>query len=436
MRSLRIFYCEDDHSSGQLVIASRESQYKILHFHHGGLERLAGIFEDWTFLAQPKHRKKSESDASCRQFTVIRPYLPDGHSHPEEGAYDVVDEDTWRRHMNERGQILDDYQLRKVIFFAGLNPSLRQEMWPFLLKYFPYSSTFEEREQIRNDKYIEYQDIRKHRDNMKEEDQREFWRTVQCTIEKDVVRTDRSHPYFKGDDNPNIDVLKNILLNYAMAHPHYGYTQGMSDLLAPVLIEVQNEVDAYWCFVGLMQKTIFVTSPKDIDMDKQLMYLRELLRLMLLRFYQHLQNVQDGMELLFCHRWILLCFKREFPEADTLRMWEACWAHYQTDYFHLFIAVALISVYGEDVVQQDLPADETLLHFSSLAMHMNVHVILKKARGLLHQFRTLPKIPCTLEGLCTRCGAGMWDSGHVPTVECVGNHPNDLCPYGGKMPAS
>ena len=55
-----------------------------------------------------------------------------------------------------------------------------------------------------------------------------------------------------------------------MAHPTYGYTQGMSDLLAPVLAEVQNEADAYWCFVGLMQKTIFVSSPKDLDMDKQL----------------------------------------------------------------------------------------------------------------------------------------------------------------------
>jgi len=65
-----------------------------------------------------------------------------------------------------------------------------------------------------------------------------------------------------------------------------------------------------------------------------------------------------------------------------------------------------------------------------------LHCISFQARGLLHQFRTLPKIPCTLEGLCTRCGAGMWDSGHVPTVECVGNHPNDLCPYGGKVPAS
>ena len=68
-------------------------------------------------------------------------------------------------------------------------------------------------------------------------------------------------------------VHRNILLNYAVAHPHYGYTQGMSDLLAPLLVEIQHEADAYWCFEGLMQKTIFVSSPKDIDMDKQLVRL-------------------------------------------------------------------------------------------------------------------------------------------------------------------
>ncbi|XP_039969925.1 uncharacterized protein LOC120781756 isoform X3 [Bactrocera tryoni] len=41
MRSLRLFFNDDNCTSGQLVISSRESQYKILHFHHGGLDHLA-----------------------------------------------------------------------------------------------------------------------------------------------------------------------------------------------------------------------------------------------------------------------------------------------------------------------------------------------------------------------------------------------------------
>ncbi|XP_013399258.1 TBC1 domain family member 16-like [Lingula anatina] len=429
MRSLRLFYNEDTCTSGQFVIASRESQYKILHFHHGGLDKLAEVLEDWNLFREKKDKGKKDVYGQIKQFSVMRPELDTEECHPEEGVYGVLNEDTWKQHMAEAGQIVDDYQLRKVIFFGGLDPALRHEAWPFLLQFYPFDSTFDEREHIRNDKYIEYQGIRKKRESMTPAEQEQFWRGVQCTVEKDVVRTDRSNPYFMGEDNPNIDVLKSILLNYAVQHPKMGYTQGMSDLLAPVLAEVQHEADAYWCFEGLMQKTIFVSSPKDVDMDKQLEYLRELLRLMQPKFYHHLRTVQDGMELLFCHRWILLCFKREFPEADALRIWEACWAHYQTDYFHLFICVAIIAVYGADVVEQKLPADEMLLHFSSLAMHMRGNVILRKARGLLHQFRALPKIPCTLHGLCSLCGPGMWDSGHVPTVECTGNHGDNICPH-------
>ena len=74
-----------------------------------------------------------------------------------------------------------------------------------------------------------------------------------------------------------------------MAHPGYGYTQGMSDLLAPLLAEIQNEADAYWCFVGLMQNTIFVSSPKDIDMDKQLVSVMSFfIPVMQIRFNVHM----------------------------------------------------------------------------------------------------------------------------------------------------
>lgn len=50
MRSLRLFFNDDNCTCGQLVVASRESQYKILHFHHGGLDHLAQVLHRWHSL--------------------------------------------------------------------------------------------------------------------------------------------------------------------------------------------------------------------------------------------------------------------------------------------------------------------------------------------------------------------------------------------------
>lgn len=58
-----------------------------------------------------------------------------------------------------------------------------------------------------------------------------------------------------------------------------------------------------------------------------------------------------------------------------------------------------------------------------------------QARCLLHQFRTLPTIPCTLDGLCLLCAPGMWDSGHVPAVRCVGGHEDGVCPSNTDSPS-
>lgn len=50
MRSLRLFFNDNSCTCGQLVVASRESQYKILHFHHGGLDHLAQVLHQWHSL--------------------------------------------------------------------------------------------------------------------------------------------------------------------------------------------------------------------------------------------------------------------------------------------------------------------------------------------------------------------------------------------------
>lgn len=124
------------------------------------------------------------------------------------------------------------------------------------------------------------------------------------------------------------------------------------------------------------------------------------------------------------------CLKREFPMEVALMMWEACWVNYLTDHFHLFLCLSIMCVYADDVIAQGLRTDEMLLHFSSLAMYMDGILILRKARGLLHQFRQLDRLPCTLAGLCKQCGPGMWDSSHDPVIECVGHGLNEKCPHG------
>lgn len=429
MRSLRLFFSDLASTRGQLVVASRQCQYKILHFHHGGLERLASVLQQWSLLTV----REASDDLPYKHFMVCRPAVNESDLHPEEGTVREVNEEDWNDMLNPVGQLEDDLPLRKAIFLGGLAPSLRKTVWPFLLHCYSFQSTAAEREHIQQIRRHEYHQITCRRLGLEGSARERFFRNIQCVVEKDVIRTDRANPYYAGESNPHVEIMKNILLNYAVYNASLGYTQGMSDLLAPVLAEIEDEADAFWCFVGLMQRGMFVCTPTDSDMERNLSYLRELMREMVPEFFAHLMKHTDATELLFCHRWILLCFKREFPEAVALRMWEACWSNYLTDYFHLFLCLAIVSAYADDVIAQDLRTDEMLLHFSSLAMFMDGDLILRKARGLLYKFRERPVIPCTLAGLCQLCGTGMWDSAHVPTVVCRGTGlcPQEPCPYRG-----
>jgi len=62
--------------------------------------------------------------------------------------------------------------------------------------------------------------------------------------------------YFKGDDSPGLDTLRNILMTYMMYNFNLGYVQGMSDILAPILMEVQDEIHAFWLFVKFMERIV------------------------------------------------------------------------------------------------------------------------------------------------------------------------------------
>ena len=51
------------------------------------------------------------------------------------------------------------------------------------------------------------------------------FRERKTQIEKDVNRTDRTHPFFAGDGNRNVELLQDILMTYIMYDFDLGYVQ-------------------------------------------------------------------------------------------------------------------------------------------------------------------------------------------------------------------
>ncbi|CAL5434278.1 unnamed protein product [Camellia sinensis] len=54
----------------------------------------------------------------------------------------------WLTFIDSEGRIIDSKALRKRIFYGGVDPGLRKEVWPFLLGYHAYDSTSAEREYL------------------------------------------------------------------------------------------------------------------------------------------------------------------------------------------------------------------------------------------------------------------------------------------------
>uniref|UniRef100_A0A162AA08 Rab-GAP TBC domain-containing protein n=1 Tax=Daucus carota subsp. sativus TaxID=79200 RepID=A0A162AA08_DAUCS len=162
----------------------------------------------------------------------------------------------WECFLDPEGRVLDEKALRKRIFYGGVEHPLRKEVWTLLLGYHGHDSTYAEREYMMAVKKTEYETIKLQWQSISAEQAKRFtkFRERKGLIDKDVVRTDRSLSFYEGDDNPNVNVLRDILLTYSFYNFDLGYCQGMSDLLSPILYIMQDESEAFWCFVSLMER--------------------------------------------------------------------------------------------------------------------------------------------------------------------------------------
>ncbi|XP_077745945.1 TBC1 domain family member 25 isoform X1 [Canis aureus] len=231
-------------------------------------------------------------------------------------------------YLNHEGQLSRPEELRLRIYHGGVEPSLRKVVWRYLLNVYPDGLTGRERMDYMKRKSREYEQLKSEWAQRASPEDLEF---IRSTVLKDVLRTDRAHPYYAGpEDGPHLRALHDLLTTYAVTHPQVSYCQGMSDLASPILAVMDHEGHAFVCFCGIMKRLAANFHPDGRAMATKFAHLKLLLRHADPDFYQYLQEA-GADDLFFCYRWLLLELKREFAFDDALRMLEVTWSSLPPD---------------------------------------------------------------------------------------------------------
>lgn len=75
----------------------------------------------------------------------------------------------------------------------------------------------------------------------------------------------------------NLTSLRNIIGSYVWMHADMGYSQGMCDLVAPLLVVMGDEAATYSCYLQLMESAIKLFPP-NLAMNTHLANLQSLLQ--------------------------------------------------------------------------------------------------------------------------------------------------------------
>jgi len=152
----------------------------------------------------------------------------------------------------------------------------------------------------------------------------------------DVLRTDRSMVFYENKEN--LSKLWDILAVYAWIDKEVGYCQGMSDLCSPMIVLLNDEADAFWCFERLMRRLRgnFRCTQQSVGVENQLQHLASIIQVLDPKLHDHLETLGGG-DYLFAFRMFMVLFRRELSFGDSLYLWEMMWAlEYDPDIFFTY----------------------------------------------------------------------------------------------------
>uniref|UniRef100_A0A671V9Y9 Small G protein signaling modulator 2 n=1 Tax=Sparus aurata TaxID=8175 RepID=A0A671V9Y9_SPAAU len=344
--------------------------------------------------------------AYCRHLSTVRTHLSALVNHnivPPDRPCEAsggLSKEVWSKYQKDCKNY-KELELLRLVYYGGVQHDIRKEVWPFLLGHYKFGMGKKDMNQVQHTHTFKFSlNFKKQSmiytlsltnvDSKVFSVQIELLDTVALNlhrIDKDVQRCDRNYYYFT---TANLEKLRNIMCSYVWEHLEMGYVQGMCDLLAPLMVILDDECLAYSCFTQLM-KRMSQNFPNGGAMDTQFANMRSLIQILDSELFELMQQNGDYTHFYFCYRWFLLDFKRELLYEDVFAVWEVIWVapRISSKHFVLFLALALVTVYREIIIDNNMDFTDIIKFFNEMAERHDVQHILKIARELVHKVQSL-----------------------------------------------
>uniref|UniRef100_A0A8B9RC14 Small G protein signaling modulator 1a n=1 Tax=Astyanax mexicanus TaxID=7994 RepID=A0A8B9RC14_ASTMX len=370
--------------------------------------------------------------AYCRHLSTVRIHLSALVNHtivePDApcDAYGGLTAEVWSKFLQDCSAF-EEKEILRLVYFGGVEPTLRKEVWPFLLGHYQFGMTESDRKEVDDQvracyeqtmsEWLGCEAIVRQREkeqhavalakcssgaSIDSQSQRMLHRdsTISnevpdpCSvyysmldmytlnlhrIEKDVQRCDRNYWYFTP---ANLEKLRNIMCRLDDDFHHWVQIFCLLWILFIAL--------AFSCFSELM-KRMNQNFPHGGAMDTHFANMRSLIQILDSELFELMHQNGDYTHFYFCYRWFLLDFKRELVYDDVFSVWETIWAarYASSGHFVLFIALALVEIYRDIILENNMDFTDIIKFFNEMAEHHNVKQVLAMARDLVCKVQIL-----------------------------------------------
>ncbi|KAL6979400.1 Rab GTPase-activating protein 22 [Sarracenia purpurea var. burkii] len=193
-----------------------------------------------------------------------------------------------------------------------------------------------------------------------------------------------------------------ILEAYALYDSEIGYCQGMSDLLSPIISVIEDDNEAFWCFVGFMRKARHNFRLDEVGIRRQLNIVSKIIKCKDSHLYRHLEQLQ-AEDCFFVYRMVVVLFRRELSLEQTLCLWEVMWADQAairagigksswgrmrlrappSDDLLLYAIAACVLQRRKLIIEKYSSMDDIMRECNSMAGHLDVWKLLDDAHDLV-----------------------------------------------------